>query len=424
MTALLSQLLGPGWLDPDSGATIRFPALTIVIEETLRDREAEIVEPLGLAPPLAVVADRTTYDVLGARVARSLATRGRVVPVVLDHPYADARTVQEVRDACAGAGALVAVGSGTLNDLCKAAAAADGKEFVVFPTAPSMNGYASANAAITVDGHKQSLPAKLPRGIFVDLRVLAQAPSRLIRAGVGDSICRSTAQADWMLSQFVRGTAYRSAPFAWLLPEEPHWQQGPASLLRGDLAAIAALTRTLLLSGLGMTLCGGSQPASQAEHLISHYLDMFAPPSRGAFLHGEQVGVATLTMARIQQSLLAGPPPRARATSMTREALRSRLGAAIGESCWDQFRGKHLTEASAAARSAWLAERWAAIRDALARVTVPAATIAYVLQRIGAPVAPADIGIDDAFYADAVRNARYLRDRYTFLDLADDAGRL
>ena len=61
------------------------------------------------------------------------------------------------------ADALVAVGSGTINDLCKYAAAKDGKPYVVFATAPSMNGYTSMNAAITVDGHKKTLPAATPR---------------------------------------------------------------------------------------------------------------------------------------------------------------------------------------------------------------------------------------------------------------------
>jgi hypothetical protein len=37
-------------------------------------------------------------------------------------------------------------------------------------------------------------------------------------------------------------------------------------------------------------------------------------------------------------------------------------------------------------------------------------------------VVPADLGIDPAAWAGAVRHARFLRDRYTFLDLADDAG--
>ena len=63
-----------------------------------------------------------------------------------------------------------------------------------------------------------------------------------------------------------------------------------------------SLARTLVLSGIGMTLCGGSYPASQGEHLISHYVDMFAPAQRCAYLHGEQVAVATLTMARIQEA--------------------------------------------------------------------------------------------------------------------------
>jgi glycerol-1-phosphate dehydrogenase [NAD(P)+] len=421
---VLSQLLGSGWPDPDGGGELRFRSLSVVIAPTLRDREADLVRSLGLGRNLAVVSDHITNDVLGARVEHALATLGSVIPVVLDRPHADAATVERLRNACASADALVAVGSGTINDLCKAAAAADGKRHVVFPTAPSMNGYASANAAITVDGHKQSLAAALPCGIFIDLAVLAQAPARMIRAGVGDSICRSTAQADWMLSRAIRSTPYREAPFAMLAPDEPRWIEAPEALLRGDLQAMGALARTLVLSGLGMTLCEGSYPASQGEHLISHYIDMFAPQPRDAFLHGEQVGVATLTMARIQQALLDGASPAARATRMTRDGLRTRFGQVIGDSCWDQFEAKRLTEAGAAQRSRHLVASWEAIRDAVRGVLIPAEEVRGVLRRIGAPLAPSDIGLSGAFYADAVRNARYLRDRYTFLDLADDAGRL
>jgi hypothetical protein len=46
------------------------------------------------------------------------------------------------------------------------------------------------------------------------------------------------------------------------------------------------------------------------------------------------------------------------------------------------------------------------------------------MRRIGGPMVAADIGLSPAFYAGAVRNARFLRDRYTFLDLADDSGHL
>src|SRR5207344_1377268 len=102
-------------------------------------------------------------------------------PLMLERePHADVETVAALRRACASADALVAVGSGTINDLCKCAAARDGKPYVVFATAPSMNGYTSMNAAITVDGHKKSLPAAAPLGVFIDLEVLAAAPARLI----------------------------------------------------------------------------------------------------------------------------------------------------------------------------------------------------------------------------------------------------
>ena len=52
---------------------------------------------------------------------------------------------------------------------------------------------------------------------------------------------------------------------------------------------------------------------------------------------------------------------------------------------------------------------------------VPAAKLADVMRRTGGPRRPSDIGISHAFYAGAVRHARYLRDRFTFLDLAADA---
>jgi glycerol-1-phosphate dehydrogenase [NAD(P)+] len=71
-----------------------------------------------------------------------------------------------------------------------------------------------------------------------------------------------------------------------------------------------------------------------------------------------------------------------------------------------------------------LAVQWSALRARVAAVRVPAPRLEAALRRAGAPCLPAGIGLDDAFYAGAVRHARFLRNRYTFLDLADDAGRL
>lgn len=421
----LARLLRSNWRDPDGGAPITVPAIAVEIERSLSGMEAEVVAPLHLGRRIAVVSDQTTRTVLGHRVESALSRLSTILPIVLDaQSHADAHTVKMLRHSCAAADALVAVGSGTINDLCKYAAAKDGKPYAVFATAPSMNGYASKNAAITVDGHKQSLPAASPVGVFMDLTVLSAAPARMIRAGLGDSLCRSTAQADWLLSHHLLGTPFRVAPFALLAEDEPGWMNEPEALLHGDLDAMRALARTLVLSGLGMTICDGSYPASQGEHLISHYVDMFAPPSRGTYFHGEQVAVATLTMARIQEHVLGAGLPHLQPSSMTCVELQRRFGFDIGEACWREFEAKRLTQNAVPNFEARVAETWSDIARDVRNAMISVERIHDVLKRAGCPTVAADIGLSPEFYATAVRNARFLRNRYTFLDLADDSGLL
>jgi glycerol-1-phosphate dehydrogenase [NAD(P)+] len=421
----LAQLARREWIDPDDGAPRHVDMPALAIEETLRGREADLIAALDLGRRLVVLSDETTQQVLGARVERALARLARIETVVLPTPaHADMRTVDAIRARCGAADALIAVGAGTINDLAKFVAAREGKSYAVFATAPSMNGYTSANAAITVDGHKKTLPATLARGVFVDLGVFAAAPPRMIRAGLGDSLCRSTAQVDWLLSHHLLGTDYRAAPFALLADDEATLLDAPEALLAGDLEAMRALARTLLLSGIGMTLCGGSYPASQGEHLISHYLDMRASPDAPGALHGEQVGVATLTMARLQHALLDGSAPRLRPTRLDARALRRHFGDDLGAACWRDFLPKHLDETRAAALTERATAQWEALRVQAGAAQVPVERLASALRRAGAPVACADIGVDPATWTAAVRHARFLRDRYTFLDLADDAGLL
>ena len=419
----LGQLLRGEWVDPDSGVSLAVPIQAVAIERSLAGMEADLVASLQLGKRIAVVSDAATREVLGERVERELARVAVVDSIVLPgQPHANAATAAKLRHACADADALVAVGSGTINDLCKYAAAQDGKPYAVFATAPSMNGYTSQNAAITVHGHKKSLAAGTPAGVFMDLAVLSAAPARLIRAGLGDSLCRSTAQADWLLSHHLFGTPFRTAPFALLAEDEPTLLDSPEALLRGDPEAMRALARTLIFSGIGMTVCGGSYPASQGEHLISHYVDMFAPAQRPAYFHGEQVAVATMTMARIQEDVLAAGPPRLASEPVTEADLQRRFGAEIGASCWREFQAKRMAPEDESRLERRLADRWDAVRGSVGAAMVSADRIGATLRRAGCPTTPEEIGLAPAFYASAVRNARFLRDRYTFLDLAAASG--
>src|SRR5205085_11915785 len=114
-----------------------------------------------------------------------------------------------------------------------------------------------------------------------------------------------TAQVDWLLSHLLLDRPYREAPFALLADDEAALFADPHALVAGDLAAIRHLVRTLVLSGFGMTLCGGSYPASQGEHLLAHYIAILHPHDPHGPLHGEEIGVCTLVMAAVQEEILA-----------------------------------------------------------------------------------------------------------------------
>ncbi len=158
---------------------------------------------------------------------------------------------------------------------------ATGKPYVVFGTAPSMNGYTSLNAAITVRGHKKSLPAQAPAGAFLDLSILAAAPVRMIRSGLGDSLCRATAQADWLLSHLLFDLPYRTMPFVLLAEDEPELFPSAEELVNGDLDAMEKLVRTLLLSGLrhrDLRQFAARQPGRASDQPLWRHAARSRPP--------------------------------------------------------------------------------------------------------------------------------------------------
>jgi glycerol-1-phosphate dehydrogenase [NAD(P)+] len=420
--SLIEELVAGRWRDPASGRPVRIATRRVAIERSLDGGEAELLAPLGLGRRLAVVGDPNTFDALGLRVASALAKIAKIDSVVLHAPQADLAAVEELRARTTAAEALIAVGSGTLNDLCKYLAQRSGRPYAVFATAPSMNGYLTATASLERDGVKVSLAAQPPLAALFDLDVLRAAPARLIRAGIGDSICRTTAQTDWLLGHHLRDASYCETPYLLQIDEEPYLLSHAASIADGDVEGVRALTRLLVLAGLGMVLAGGSQPASMGEHLISHYIDLMARPHPGS-LHGEQVGVATLTISRMQHALLqAERPPEVRPTRLDEPALRARYGPGLGAQFIAQLEAKALDEAAAARLNARLAEIWPAMRARLRRVMVPTARLQDALEAAGAPIRGEDLGLSAAFYRAAVRHARELRDRYSILDLAGDAG--
>jgi glycerol-1-phosphate dehydrogenase [NAD(P)+] len=422
--ALMERLLEGRLADPDGAGMLSVPTRKVAIAADLAGRATALLADLGLGPRLAVVSDPQTRAVLGERVVAGLGSADISEFVLEEMPKPDIETVARVRAATADADALVAIGSGTINDLCKYAAFLDRRPYAVFGTAPSMNGYTSVSAAITEHGHKKSLPAAAPVGVFLDLAVLAAAPPRMIRSGLGDSICRPTAQADWLLAHLLLDQSYRRAPFLLLEADEAALLAKAGALLAGDAGATELLARTLVLSGFGMTICGGSYPASQGEHLISHYIDMLGDPAWPPSFHGEHIAVTALTMARLQEAMVAGEAPVLSPTRLDEAALIRHFGSELGASCWAAFAGKAMDGPRTAALNVKLKREWPEIRAALRQVMRSSAEMEAALKAAGAPTRAADIHIPEAFYRQAVLHAREIRDRYTFLDLAAESGRL
>jgi glycerol-1-phosphate dehydrogenase [NAD(P)+] len=419
----ITQLLDGTFSSPDGGmAGVSTRAL--VISPSLRGMELDLVKSLDLGRHLAIVSDETTHAVLGKRLEDALRGSFRVTSVVFPAgPHPDDATVVKLRGGTVFADALIAVGSGTINDLCKFASASDGKPYAVFATAPSMNGYTSLNAAITEHGHKKSLPAQAPTGAFFDLAILSAAPARMIRSGLGDSLCRATAQADWLLAHLLFNHPYRQLPYALLEDDETPLFEQSGALMMGDIQAMERLVRTLVLSGFGTAICGTSEPASQGEHLISHYIDMLGDPNRSRVFHGEQVGVTTLSMARLQERMLDGTPIIEPDRDDESDFVE-RYGETLGSSCWKDFARKRLDAGAADCLNQRLSAGWDRMRERIASVRLAASHLLGVLDRAGAPTRPEEIYLSRSFYETAILRSRDIRSRYTFLDLAANNGRL
>lgn len=425
--AVIEDVVAGRWRDPETGKPAILPFEAIDLSETTDGREADLIAPLKLGKRLAVVSDVNTVEVLGRRVAKALGSIAAIDEVVLPAGIqCDEDIIARVGELTRHSDGVVAVGSGVLNDCCKHATYLDGRRYAVFGTAASMNGYGASTASVTLrSGLKTSLTSHAPRGIFLDLAVSAAAPAWLSAAGLGDSLCRPTAQIDWWASHRLFGTFYSSTPYALQASEEePMLQQAPG-LARHEIEAAGALQRVLTLCSVGVSFTHVSHHGSMGEHQISHWVDMFADKDHPGTTHGQQVGVASLVMARLQHAILArGTPPRIQATRVDEAAMMKRYGAELGPLCIAEMRKTALDEKGAANFSERLAELWPTLRPQLQAMELPVWRMQAALEAAGGPTTAAELGLPRHVWHDAIRYSRQIRGRWSFVNLAADSGLL
>ena len=364
-----------------------------------------------------LLADKHTLDASGA-------SDWPYKKMILDSkPSADTETVSKIVAGLDTGQHLIAVGSGTINDLAKRASTLVNRPYLCVGTAASMNGYASGIAAILDNGLKTTVPARPPVAIILDTDVLAKAPFALTQAGLGDLISKPVSDTDWWLAGQLGESTYSELPSTIVSHAIDKASSSPEALRERQPAAHGALGEALVLSGVAMVVAGSSSPASGGEHLISHLWDMenlyFERPK---FLHGAQVGLTTCLSAALYELILElGTPSWQHPVSVSEERRRVRRDhPALGSTIQSQALTKH---ARAAQRLHVLRNEWSEIRAGLEARRIPSPKyFQSILAAVDAPRHFRDFNLTRQELRRTLTIAKDIRNRYTVLDLATDVG--
>lgn len=408
----------------------------IVLERGLLSRSGAVLRNTLPGDRWLLLADTTTWPLVGPVVAASLDQAGVATAqhiIETPAPVASASAVADLRQRLDRCQAIIALGSGSLNDIAKMAAHQAQIPYAVLATAPSMNGYTSPIAALLVDGVKTTQPCNPPVACLADLDLLAQAPYRMLTAGLGDLLSKPVSNADWLLARHLKGAAY-AADAAALIEESTRLLEGvPAKLPDRDIEAVGKLMGGLCLSGLAMSVAGSSAPASGGEHLISHYLDMrhhaLGEPND---LHGCQVGVATLVTAALYENLLALDPDtididacltRHRSWDEYERIMRDRFGP-LAEAVVPYAKEGYPTAAELRDRLLRVKVDWETMLAQLRPTLRPVGEIRAELVAAHCPTTFGEIGVARECARRAVYYSKDIRSRYTILHLAAELGLL
>ena len=107
---------------------------------------------------------------------------------------------------------VIGLGGGQAVDVAKFVAWRRRLPLFQVPTAMTVNAPFGHRAGLRRDGLVRYLGFAVPEAVYVDFDVIASAPPRLNRAGVGDILCYHTAHLDWRLTRDL-GKEERQWPY-------------------------------------------------------------------------------------------------------------------------------------------------------------------------------------------------------------------
>lgn len=337
--------------------------------------------------------------------------------IILIKPKADEETYLNLVNLAKNHDLIIGLGSGTINDLCKITSAKTNIKYCLFASAPSMNGYLSKNASITISGHKKTLQATLPVAVFCDLDILKNSPKKLIKAGIGDSFCFYSCWFDWFLSHKILGTFFDKNLFLMIKNEIDFLLKNYQKFSLNDEDFLKKLINILLLSGKAMTLANGSYPASQSEHLIAHAISMKYPDIAKNNLHGIEIAKTTITSKKLQKELLNKDKILLQNCEFPFAKMSNFFGEKIAKECEKEFQEKVFDSKNLAKINQNLEENWLNIKKELQEIFVLNSNLKNLLKHFKIKTSPSEIGLTKLQYDDCVKYAKFIRNRFTCLDL-------
>ncbi len=321
----------------------------------------------------------------------------------------------------------LAVGSGTLNDLARFVSFERNVPYMVFATAPSMDGYASGVSPLILNRMKQTFNAQSPLAILADPEILAQAPAAMLQAGAGDVLGKYTSILDWKLSTLLFDEYYCPEIVAMVERSRELVATNVDAIRERRPEAVKLLFNALIEVGIAMDYSGNSRPASGAEHHLAHFWEMqFLFANRKPILHGLKVGVSLPYILRAYE-VLANLDRDFTGTDMDIDLWREETKKAYGPAAAEVIKlseeeGLQSVEARKH-RLKQIEAKWDGVIK-LAKSAPKADEIDNLYDRLSFPKSPGELGVDGDLIDLALHHAKDLRARYTVLRLFEDLGLL
>lgn len=416
----------------ECGKTHSVDIKKIVIEKGVLRRIPEILTGFGIKGVL-LASDGNTYKAAGETVENILIAAGISYDSLIYRREGDLvpdeKAIEEMASkVAAGTDAILAVGSGVLNDISKYVGYKQNIPSIIVATAPSMDGYASDTSALILENLKTSCPVRMPIAIIADTQILKEAPMNMILAGLGDMIGKFNALKDWKLGHLVMDEYYCPGIAKMVESALKNCILGIGLYRERDELAVKRLMEGLVLTGIAMSFAGNSRPASGAEHHMSHFWEMmFLLRGKPAVLHGTKVGITTLAAAEISRRLCEGDidissqgefAPAFDEDKWASEIKRIYEKAADGVLNLSR-KGDRNSLMEKEKRRTFIKTHWDKIISILGEGP-GVEELEGMLRRAGAPVNPRQIGVDETTVYEGAIYAKDIRPRYTVLQLLWD----